>query len=288
MLSPRVPSCLSSPVCLLAAPYGSISLCGDVTCTLDLTDCLGSWLTLPQHPARVRRLKCHPHSPRRLTMVRPPRTRSFAVDPSRSAGGSDYIPQMYASSRRHHRGYGEPSSSQSARSPPRVPRPMRDDRSVTPPPPQAPSSSYLSLSEQDPSRVNDPMASRKLLVLDLNGTLLHRSAHIFRPKSRTAAEEDRKRDRHGNFLPRLRPVHPRPYMPAFREYLFHPRTRAWLDVMVWSSAQPHSVGDMVDKCFGEHKDDLLAVWARDTLGLPTEHYCKLHICAYSFTISTPH
>ncbi|KAI1789868.1 hypothetical protein LXA43DRAFT_544032 [Ganoderma leucocontextum] len=151
---------------------------------------------------------------------------------------------------------------------------MRDDRSVTPPPPQTPSPSYLTLSEQDPSHVDDPTSSRKLLVLDLNGTLLHRSPHVFRPKNRAAVEEDRKRDRHGNFLPRLRPVHPRPYMPAFRNYLFHARTRAWLDVMVWSSAQPHSVGDMVDKCFGEHKDNLLAVWARDTLGLSTEHYFR--------------
>ncbi|KAM5541619.1 hypothetical protein V8D89_004809 [Ganoderma adspersum] len=151
---------------------------------------------------------------------------------------------------------------------------MRDNRSVTPPPPQTPSSSYLSLSEEDPSRIDNPASSRKLLVLDLNGTLLHRAPHNFRPKSRTAADDDRKRDRHGNFLPRLRPVHPRPYMPAFRNYLFHSRTREWLDVMVWSSAQPHSVGDMVDKCFGEHKDGLLAVWARDTLGLSNEHYFR--------------
>ncbi|PIL32551.1 hypothetical protein GSI_05254 [Ganoderma sinense ZZ0214-1] len=151
---------------------------------------------------------------------------------------------------------------------------MRDNRSVTPPPPQMPSSSYLSLSEQEPSRVDEPATSRKLLVLDLNGTLLHRAPHTFRPKSRTATVDSRKRDRHSNFLPRLRPVHPRPYMPAFRNYLFHSRTKEWLDVMVWSSAQPHSVGDMVDKCFEEHKDDLLAVWARDTLGLSNDHYFR--------------
>ena len=155
---------------------------------------------------------------------------------------------------------------------------MRDDaRSVTPPPSQAPSASYLALAEQDPSRVEDPALSRKLLVLDLNGTLLHRSPHNFRPKSgyHPGGEDDRKRDRHGHFLPRLRPVHPRPYMPAFRDYLFHPTTKEWLDVMVWSSAQPHSVDDMVDKCFGEHRNHLLAIWARDTLGLSNDHYCKL-------------
>jgi hypothetical protein len=36
-----------------------------------------------------------------------------------------------------------------------------------------------------------------------------------------------------------------PYLTAFRAYLFAPRTRAWIDVMVWSSAQPHSVEDMM-------------------------------------------
>ncbi len=106
-------------------------------------------------------------------------------------------------------------------------------------------------------------------MLDLNGTLLHRSQNnVARVKY-----HERGRDSNGRPLPRLRPVHPRPYMPAFRSYLFASRTKAWLDVMVWSSAQPHSVGDMVDKCFGEHREKLIAVWARDTLGLSNEHYC---------------
>ncbi|KAH9895976.1 hypothetical protein C8Q73DRAFT_690338 [Cubamyces lactineus] len=150
---------------------------------------------------------------------------------------------------------------------------MRNDRSVTPPPPQSPSPSYLALAEQAPSRIQEPSLSRKLLVLDLNGTLLHRSP-MPRPKNRHFHQpyEDRPRDEHGRILPRLRPVHPRPYMNAFRSYLFAPQTRRWLDVMVWSSAQPYSVGDMVDKCFGDEKEKLLAVWARDTLGLSNDHY----------------
>ncbi|KAH9849168.1 hypothetical protein C2E23DRAFT_737980 [Lenzites betulinus] len=150
---------------------------------------------------------------------------------------------------------------------------MRDDRSVTPPPPRPPSPTYLALAKHVPSRVEEPSASRKLLVLDLNGTLLHRSPHNPRPKARNQLpQEDRPRDGHGNWLPRLRPVHPRPYMRAFRSYLFAPETRSWLDVMVWSSAQPHSVGDMVDRCFGEDQDKMLAIWARDTLGLSNDHY----------------
>ncbi|KAI0739657.1 hypothetical protein C8Q80DRAFT_1112108 [Daedaleopsis nitida] len=136
-----------------------------------------------------------------------------------------------------------------------------------PVPTLTPSSSYIALSKQDSTEIEDPPTLRKLLVLDLNGTLLHRS-----PNNIRARYNERARDAQGNFLPRLRPVHPRPYMPAFRSYLFHDKTKAWLDVMVWSSAQPHSVGDMVDKCFGRDKERLIAVWARDTLGLSNEHY----------------
>ncbi len=139
---------------------------------------------------------------------------------------------------------------------------------MTPPPPGTPSANYIALAEQAPSWIEDPTQLRKLLVLDLNGTLLHRS-----PNGPRARHYERPRDARGNLLPRLRPVHPRPYMPAFRSFLFAPQTRAWLDVMVWSSAQPHSVNDMVERCFGEDREKMIAVWARDTLGLTNEHYC---------------
>ena len=65
---------------------------------------------------------------------------------------------------------------------------------------------------------------------------------------------------------------PRPYLAALRAYLFAPQTRAWLDVMVWSSAQPHSVDDMVFHALGEDREWLVAIWARDTLGLEGDHY----------------
>ncbi|KAH7886789.1 hypothetical protein F5I97DRAFT_1936412 [Phlebopus sp. FC_14] len=111
----------------------------------------------------------------------------------------------------------------------------------------------MALSQQPSTQLSNPSASRKLLVLDLNGTLLVRSSH----------------SRHHS---RLRAVHPRPYIPAFRAYLFAPETQGWLDTMVWSSAQPHSVADMVDKVFGSYKCDLKAVWNRESLGLTTEEY----------------
>lgn len=42
--------------------------------------------------------------------------------------------------------------------------------------------------------------------------------------------------------------------------------------MVWSSAQPHSVDDMVDKVFGVTKNELKAVWNRKSLGLSEAEY----------------
>ncbi|KAG6884177.1 hypothetical protein C0992_006819 [Termitomyces sp. T32_za158] len=47
---------------------------------------------------------------------------------------------------------------------------------------------------------------------------------------------------------------------------------AWLDTMVWSSVQPHSIADMVNRCFGYTQHELLAVWARDTLSLKDKDY----------------
>ncbi|CCM00301.1 uncharacterized protein FIBRA_02331 [Fibroporia radiculosa] len=158
-----------------------------------------------------------------------------------------------------------------SRPPPREPRAMRKDqyfREVTPllKPPVSPTPSYYALSMQSPAHIPDPASSRKLLILDLNGTLVHRAPRALRSQPTES----------GGPVQRLRPVHPRPYMPAFRAYLFAPETKTWLDVMVWSSAQPHSVADMVDKCFGEHKTELVAVWARDTLGLSANHYSARH------------
>lgn len=138
---------------------------------------------------------------------------------------------------------------------------------------RSPSPSYLTLSEE-PSSAGE--SSRKLLILDLNGTLLRRSP-------RSSAHSG------------LRMVYPRPYFPSLKSYLFHEKTREWLDTMIWSSAQPHSVRDMVQRCFGNEEilsdelfttdesqtprrvvraKHLVAVWARDTLGLSKAAYSK--------------
>ena len=140
-------------------------------------------------------------------------------------------------------------------------------RSSPPPKRAEPTDDYLWTSREHSRRLDDPTQSRKLIVLDLNGSLLIRSPHV-------------RRSGRGTQQPRLRAVHPRPFIPAFRSYIFHKATKPWLDVMVWSSAQPHSVDDMVDKCFQERKKELRAIWARDTLGLNQDEYRALFFYYY--------
>lgn len=129
---------------------------------------------------------------------------------------------------------------------------------------------YMQLS--DPVRFFEDPTGRvapggpKLIVLDLNGALLFRSA--------------------------TRKAHPRPYLRAFLQYIFHPghqsasgESERPYEVFVWSSAQPHNVQYMVDYAFGpyaeglydpqtgepldadiaERSGKLLGVWARDKL-----------------------
>ena len=111
-----------------------------------------------------------------------------------------------------------------------------------------PSNSYLELS----SHTQPPGRHAKLVILDLNGTLLSRAPGMHQ-------------------LPRLshgraeRPLFLRPFMPTMCRYLFHQETRSWLNAMVWSSAQPHNVAAMVRSCFGEEQDKLVQVWARDRM-----------------------
>ncbi|KAG2337098.1 hypothetical protein BDR05DRAFT_941799 [Suillus weaverae] len=140
---------------------------------------------------------------------------------------------------------------------------VKSPTSALPSPPAEPDPAYMALSLEPSQIVDDPRASRKLLILDLNGTLLIRSQHS-RARQNGGI--------HTGSAPRLRAVQPRPYIPAFRAYLFAPETREWLDTMVWSSAQPHSVADMVDRVFGDVQSKLVAVWDRGSLGLTKEDY----------------
>ncbi|KAF8603372.1 hypothetical protein BDV93DRAFT_473423 [Ceratobasidium sp. AG-I] len=120
--------------------------------------------------------------------------------------------------------------------------------------PTPPSAEYLSLSEVTSRRLSaedDEPTPRKLLVLDLNGTLVLRSPRTYNaPRS----------------------VMARPYYETFRKYVF--REGSHLDVMVWSSAQPHSVNSMLDVFFQSDRKHLVGIWARDTLGLAAENYSQ--------------
>jgi hypothetical protein len=162
----------------------------------------------------------------------------------------------------------------------------KTDRSRSPSPPvplvplrrrTSPSLSYLQLSQQSLPPLADPTASRKLLVLDLNGTLLIRSPH----SGQRGPQLPYSSFRRPGAYPALRAIYLRPYLPSFRAYISHPTTLQWLDTMVWSSAQPHSVDDMVDRSFGtSYKDVFKAVWARDTFGLSRDEYSEYICCVF--------
>ena len=125
-----------------------------------------------------------------------------------------------------------------------------------------PTAAYLqSCSQTHIPKTHIPnIPARKLVILDLNGTLLFRSSHMSQRGS-------------------SRNIYPRPYMPSFREYLFHSETRSWLDTMIWSSAQPHNVAKMVQACFGTDKDKLIQIWARDRMKLDERSYSEF--CLWS-------
>ncbi|KAJ4289792.1 hypothetical protein N0V90_011122 [Kalmusia sp. IMI 367209] len=87
--------------------------------------------------------------------------------------------------------------------------------------------------------------NRKLVILDLNGTLLYRPNARKQPKKMIS----------------------RPFLPQFLAYLFDN-----FAVMIWSSARPENVKILVEEGLGVYHNRLVAVWARDTLGLAPHHY----------------
>ena len=108
-----------------------------------------------------------------------------------------------------------------------------------------PTASYMIAAHEDPTPVLTHLPPPPILViLDLNGTLLYRSK---RPQMYLSSKHPRAR----------------PYLRQFLQYLF-----SHFHVMIWSSAQPHNVAAMISATFSpEQREKLVAVWARDTLGL---------------------
>ncbi|CCG83022.1 Uncharacterized FCP1 homology domain-containing protein C1271.03c [Taphrina deformans PYCC 5710] len=107
-----------------------------------------------------------------------------------------------------------------------------------------PSQAYIRCSQSGYTHAAKP--DLKLVVLDLNGTL------VWRP--------DRARSGHP---PKLRPG-----LREFTRFLF-----ANFAVMVWSSSTPNSVSTMCNAIFDDDQSNrLVAAWARDTLGLTQQQY----------------
>jgi len=104
------------------------------------------------------------------------------------------------------------------------------------------SKSYLGKADETVS-LKDPLP--KLLVLDLNGTLVYR--------------DNGKRD-----------IILRPYMERFMRYIFDSSNS--FAVMVWSSAQPKNVDKMVRAAFGSYEKKLVAKWTRKHLNLTDQDY----------------
>ncbi|KAL1410202.1 hypothetical protein Q8F55_004207 [Vanrija albida] len=148
-------------------------------------------------------------------------------------------------------------------------------RQDSPAPVMLPPGPYVDISREAVQHSEEP--TPKLLVLDLNGALVYRTAH-------TGA---------------ARKAYPRPFLNCFLQYVFLPEPeggpRPW-EVFVWSSAQPHNVRHMVETTFGERwiegvwtEEDrlskvereqrgegrLLGVWARDKMNLGNDYNRKV-------------
>lgn len=99
-----------------------------------------------------------------------------------------------------------------------------------------PTDDYLNQAVDDPVQASAPQ--RLLIILDLNGTCVHRAASH-------------------------RPGTPRPHLKPFLEYLFE-----YHDVMVWSSAMPKNVNKMCRNIFTpDQLQKLVAMWTREDLRL---------------------
>lgn len=109
-----------------------------------------------------------------------------------------------------------------------------------------PSPAYMSYANMTPQVANVPQ--HLLLVIDLNGTLLHRPHSANNPS---------------RFIER----------PSTQQFLNY--ACANFSVMIWSSARPANVTRMCNTLFpGESRDRLVAIWGRDRLGLTSSDYEK--------------
>lgn len=114
----------------------------------------------------------------------------------------------------------------------------------------SPTKEYLVLSNE-PLRTNS-LAKPLLLIIDLNGTLLHRPRRQARPQD----------------------FNERPFTKSFLKYALSNHV-----VMIWSSARPENVSAMCRKLFPQGDGaGIIAQWSRDHLGLTSmEYHSKVQV-----------
>jgi len=115
---------------------------------------------------------------------------------------------------------------------------------------------YLQLANKACSRLKEPQPL--LVISDLNGTLLYRKG-----KGTTSYKE-------------------RPGLDNFLRYIFLTRSpkstqpgrdAGTIHPMIWTSAQPETCKALVKSLLSpKHKEDCVAIWARDTLRLTPSQY----------------
>lgn len=91
----------------------------------------------------------------------------------------------------------------------------------------------------------------KLIVLDLNGLLIHRE----KVKSKGAADMKRRCGTQQWTKVGMFVVWKRPYLEEFIEFCLE-----HFDVAVFSSVRPHNIAPLIDLVFGERKQELVFVW----------------------------
>lgn len=117
------------------------------------------------------------------------------------------------------------------------------DSKIMLPAPQ-PTEDYLAQAAGEPSTVDTPRTL--LVILDLNGTVLHRP----NKNAKTMIE--------------------RPFLKPFLRYLFQ-----HFKVMVWSSAKPDNVKSLVSQALDNNmRTQLVDKWARDSFGLSPTNYAQ--------------
>ncbi|KAF2640530.1 HAD-like protein [Massarina eburnea CBS 473.64] len=157
-----------------------------------------------------------------------------------NAQAQPFLPGAYHPNQGQAQGTQQQAPASPIRKVPSSDRQKRDPKLMLPAP--EPTSQYRIQAMGEPEAVDPP--TPKLVILDLNGTLL------YRPSRKQPTK-----------------MIGRPYLTQFLNYLFEN-----FSVMVWSSARPDNVKALVDTGLGPLQDQLVARWARDTLGLSPQHY----------------